>query len=202
MRRSAILCIYLVCCSRVHSSKPTPMNKIIFTNDRFFMSVVGPSGSGKTRLIFSMLASQTFYPKFEKIYYFYKEFQPIFKEMSEKLVIEFVPCLDFQMIKELRNCLLVFDDSCEETYQEKEFVKLALAGRHNNVHCIFVKHNLFHQSKLSRTIDLNTTHIILFNSPRDLQQIDHFGRQLKKMIFYDILTAKQRLNPTAIYWLI
>ena len=66
MRRNAILGIYLVCCSRVHTSKPTPMNKIIFTNDRLFMSVVGPSGSGKTRLIFSMLASQTFYPKFEK----------------------------------------------------------------------------------------------------------------------------------------
>ena len=195
MRRNAILGIYLVCCSRVHSSKPTPMNKIIFTNDRLFMSVVGPSGSGKTRLIFSMLASQTFYPKFEKIYYFYKEFQPIFKEMSEKLVIEFVPCLDFQMIKELRECLLVFDDSCEEIYQEKEFVKLALAGRHKNVHCIFVKHNLFHQSKLSRTIDLNTTHIILFKSPRDLQQIDHFGRQLKKVDFLRDSYTKATSEP-------
>ena len=138
MRKNAILGIYLVCCSRVHSSNPSPMNKIIFSNDRLFMSVVEPSGSGKTRLIFSMFASQSFYPKFEKIYYFYKEFQPIFKEMSEKLVYEFVPCLDFQMIKELRNCLLVFDDSCEKIYQEKEFVKLALAGRHKNVHCIFV----------------------------------------------------------------
>ena len=150
---------------------------------------------GKTRLIFSMLASQTFHPKFEKIYYFYKEFQPIFKEMSEKLVIEFVPCLDFQMIKELRNCLLVFDDSCDEIYQEKKIVKLALAGRHKNVHCIYVKHNLFHQSKLSRTIDLNTTHIILFKSPRDLQQIDHFGRQLKKVDFLRHTYSKATSEP-------
>ena len=35
----------------------------------------------------------------------------------------------------------------------------------------------------SNTIDLNTTHVILFKSPRDLQQIDHFGRQLKQMDF-------------------
>ena len=89
--------------------------------------------------------------------------------------IEFVPCLYFSMIKKLEDCLLVFDDSCEEIYQEKEFVKLAVAGR-QKVHCIFVKHNLFHQSKWSHTIDLNTTPLILFKSPRDLQQIDHFGR--------------------------
>ena len=87
------------------------------------------------------------------------------------------------MIKKLEDCLLVFDDSCGEVYQEKEFVKLAVAGRRKKVDCIFVKHNLFHQSKWSRTIDLNTTHIILFKSPRDLQQIDHLGRQLKKVEF-------------------
>ena len=61
------------------------------------------------------------------------------------------------MIKNLENCLLVFDDSCEEIYQEQAFVKLAVAGRHRKLHCIFVKHNLFHQSKWSRTIDLNNT---------------------------------------------
>ena len=35
------------------------MNKIIFTNDWLFMSVVGPSGSGKTRLICKIFASPT-----------------------------------------------------------------------------------------------------------------------------------------------
>ena len=167
------------------------MNKIIFTNDRLFMALVGPGGSGKTRLIYSMLASPTtFYPPIEKTFYFYKEYQPLFQEMSERLNIEFIPCLDFEMIKNLENCLLVFDDSCEEIYQEQAFVKLAVAGRHRKLHCIFVKHNLFHQSKWSRTIDLNTTHVILFTSPRDLQQIDHFGRQLKQLDF--IREAYQR----------
>ena len=52
--------------------------------------------------------------------------------MAKKLNIEFVPCLDFSMIKNLEDCLLVFDDSCEEIYQEKEFVKLAVAGRHKS----------------------------------------------------------------------
>ena len=41
-----------------------------------------------------------------------------------------------------------------------------------------MKHNLFHQRKWTRTIDLNTTHIILFKSLRDIQQIEYLGKQL------------------------
>ena len=37
---------------------------------------------------------------------------------------------------------------------------------------------MFHQSKWSRTIDLNTTHIIIFKSLRDIQQIEYLGKQL------------------------
>ena len=37
---------------------------------------------------------------------------------------------------------------------------------------------MFHQSKWSRTIDLNTTHIILLKSLRDIQQIEYLRKQL------------------------
>ena len=113
------------------------MNKIIFTNDRLFMALVGSGGSGKSHLIYWMLASPTFYPKkhfIEKTFLFYKENQPLFQNMSERLNIEFIACLDFKMIKNLENCLLVFDDSCEETYQEQAFAKLEVAGRHRKLH--------------------------------------------------------------------
>ena len=162
------------------------MNKIIICNDRLFMGVVGPSGSGKTQLIFNMLLRKTFKPEFEKVYYFYKEWQPIFDEILHKRValnIEFLSNLDFELIKQLENCLLIFDDSCEEIYNSKEFVDLATSGRHKKRHVIYVKHNLYQQSKFSRTIDLNTTHIILFKSPRDIQQIKVFGKQLNNSEF-------------------
>ena len=42
------------------------MNKIIFTTERVFMSVVGPSGSGKTKLIFSMLHIKNILSKIPK----------------------------------------------------------------------------------------------------------------------------------------
>ena len=188
--------VSFVNCSWLYTSQPTSMNKTIFTSDRIFMSLVAPGGSGKTRLIFAMLTSPTtFYPKLQKTYDFYKDYQPLFKEMAEKMNIELAPSLDFEMIKKLENCLLAFDDSCEEIYQEKEFVKIAVAGRHKKIHCIFVKHILFHQSKCPRTIDLNTTHVVLFKSPRDVQQIDHFGRQLNKSVFIRDCHQKATWSP-------
>ena len=75
------------------------------------------------------------------------------------------------------NILLVFDDSCEEIYNDKEFVKLATAGRHKGLDVSYIKHNLFQQSRWSRTIDLKTSHIILLKSPRDIQEFDHLGGQ-------------------------
>ena len=48
---------------------------------------------------------------------------------------------------------------------------------------MYVQHNLFQQSKWSRTIDLNTSHIILFKSTRDIQQLDHLGRQMNNTKF-------------------
>ena len=60
------------------------MNKIISTRDRVFMALVGPSGSGKTDLIFKMLLHKTFYPLLDEIYYFYREDQPIFRDMTIK----------------------------------------------------------------------------------------------------------------------
>ena len=95
-------------------------------------------------------------------------------------------------MRKLENVLLVFDDSCEEIYNDNKFVRLATAGRHRGIEVIYVKHNLFQQSRWSRTIDLNTSHIILFKSPRDVQQLDLLGIQLNvsKFLrsFYELAT--------------
>ena len=57
-----------------------------------------------------------------------------------------------------------------------------------------MKRNLFQQSKYSRTNALNTTHIVLFKSPRDVQQIGLIGRQLNNTQFlrkcYELATKQ------------
>ena len=163
----------------VTQSQVIIMNKIISTKDRLFMSVSGPSGSGKTDLIFQMLKG-TFYPSYNKIFYFYVYDQPKYRSFVSHNIfdIDFIKMSSFEIVNNLRDCMIVFDDTCEEIFIKKDFVKLGTAGRHKNVHVIYVKHNLFQQSKQSRTIDLNTTHLILFKSPRDIQQIDYLGIQL------------------------
>ena len=159
------------------------------------MSIVGPSGSGETELMFHMLQGNSFYQRFEKIYYFHKEFQPLFREMQGSVArIEFINYSGLEITKNLSNCLLIFDDSCQEIFNDKEFVKTATFGRYRKLHVIYVKHNLFHQSKWSRTIDLKTTHIILFKSLRNIQQIEYLGKQLNCLLLlkdaYKLATAE------------
>ena len=99
-----------------------------------YLSIIGPGGSSRARLIFAMLASPTiFIPSFKEPTTFTKKISKLFKEMVEKLSIEFVPCLDFEMINKLENCGLVSDDFCEEIHQ-KELVKIAFAGRRKKNH--------------------------------------------------------------------
>ena len=169
------------------------MNKIISTTDRLFMAVCGPSCCGKTDLIFRMLLENTFSPKFLSIFYFYQHEQPKFKSLEAKLNIQFTKFSSFDLISELENCLLVFDDSGEEIFNDRVF-EIGYSRTSQNISVIYVKHNLFQQSKWSRTIDLNTTHIIFFKSPRDIQQIGLIGRQRNNTQFlkdsYELATKQ------------
>ena len=104
--------------------------------------------------------------------------QQIYVEMEQKLGVIFKKYANLEFLNNLENCLLIIDDSCEEIYNDKEVVKLATAGRHKKINVIYIKHNLYQQSKWSRTINLNTSHIILFKSARDIQQVEFLGEQL------------------------
>ena len=96
--------------------------------------------------------------------------------------LEFVQGVNFEFIDSLKNngtkYLLIFDDSCEEICNSKAFVDIATAGRHRGLSTIYIKHNLFHQSKLGRDVKLQNTHIVLFKSPRDVMQVTTLSTQL------------------------
>ena len=74
--------------------------------------------------------------------------------------------------------LLIHDDSCEDICNSKAFVDIATAGRHRDLSAIYIKHNLFHQSKLGRDVELQNAHVVLFKSPRDVLQVTTLGAQL------------------------
>ena len=74
--------------------------------------------------------------------------------------------------------LLLFDDSCDEILNSKLFVKFATVGRHRGLNTIYIKHCLFHQSKLGRDVEVQNTHIVLFKLSRDVLQINTLSQQL------------------------
>ena len=119
-----------------------------------------------------------FHQNFQQFFSFYQHDYPKFQSLERKLNIQFTKFSSFDLISDLENCLLVFVSSCEEIFIDKKFSNLATSGSHKNLSVIYVKHNLFQQSKWSRTIDLNTNQFIFFKSPRDVQQISLIGRQM------------------------
>ena len=96
--------------------------------------------------------------------------------------LEFVQGVHYEFINSLKNYgskyLLIFDDSCAGNCNSKEFVDIATAGRHRGFSTIYIKHNLFHQSKLGRDVELQNTHIFLLKSSRDVHQVATLRVQL------------------------
>ena len=96
--------------------------------------------------------------------------------------LEFVRGVNIEFIDLLKNngtkYLLILDDSCEEICNSKAFVDIAMAGRHRGLSTIYIKHNLFHQTKLGRDVEIQNTHTILFKSPRDVMQATTLSTQL------------------------
>ena len=90
--------------------------------------------------------------------------------------------VNFEIIDSIKNNgtkhLLIFDVSCEEICNSKALVDIATAGRHRGLSTIYIKHNLFHQSKKGKVVELQNTHIVRFESPRDVMQVTNFSTQL------------------------
>ena len=169
-------------CGRIHFTLPKAMNKIISTKNRVVISVVGPSKTGNSQLIYNWLKIGTLQPKLDTIYFFYQHSQLLYDVVQKEIEnLEFVQGVNFEVIDSLKNNgtknLLFFDDSCE-ICNSKAFVDIATAGRHRGLTTIYIKHNLFHQSKLGRDVELQNTHIVLFKSPRDVMQVTTLSTQL------------------------
>ena len=79
--------------------------------------------------------------------------------MQKKIeTLEFLHGVNFEFIDSLKNngtkYLIIFDKSCDEICNSKPFVDIAAAGRRRGLSTIYIKHNLFHQSKIGRDVGL------------------------------------------------
>ena len=88
--------------------------------------------------------------------------------MQKKIqTLDSVQSVNFEFLDLLQNNgrenLLVSDASREESFHSKSVFDIATARRHRRLTNIYIKLNLFQQSKLGRNVELKNTHIVRFN---------------------------------------
>ena len=91
--------------------------------------------------------------------------------------------VNFEFIDSLKNNgtkhWLIFGASCEKFCISEAFGDFATADRHRGLSAIHFEHNLFHQSKLGRDVELQNTHIVLFKFQRDVMQVKTLSAHLR-----------------------
>ena len=174
------------------------MIKSISTKNRVFISLVGPSEMGESQLFYNWLKIATFQSKFDKKYFFHQHSHPLYDVMQKEIDnIAFVHGVNFEFTDSSKNngtkYLLIFDDSCKQICNSKAFVEITTAGRHRGLSTIYIKHNLFHQTKLGRDVELPNTHIVVFNFLRDVMQVStlsaHLGLGWELVDWYQYATS-------------
>ena len=66
--------------------------------------MVGPSKTVQSQLNYNWLKIETFEPKFDEIYYFYQQYQPLYDVLLEKIEnLEFVQSVDVEFVDTLKN---------------------------------------------------------------------------------------------------
>ena len=133
------------------------MNKLIFSQNCILIFLVGPSDSCERYSINQWLKVGTILPTFGKIYFVYQFPQPLYGVMLNKIENhEFFRGVTFEFVNSLKNngtkCLLIFEDSDAEICNFNDLVHNATADRHRSFSTIYIKHKLFHQSKLGRHV--------------------------------------------------
>lgn len=143
----------------------------------FSMIIAGPSMAGKSQWVANLLRYRDtmISPSPVKTYVCYSEWQPLYNELRD---IEFHQGLiDVETLDSSIPKLIIFDDlmdSCDQKVSQI-FTKHA---HHRNISCVWICQNLFHKDKHMRTMNLNSSYLVLFKNPRDINQISFLSRQM------------------------
>ena len=140
------------------------------------VSLVGPSEAGNLQPKNNWLAIGTFASVFKKNSFLSAIAATLrcYAESIHSLI--FFQLLSFQFVDPFRKngakYLLVFDNSSEKICNSKTFLDEATAGRYRRLSVFYMNHNLVHQSKLGWDVELQNTHIVPFQSLREVMQFD------------------------------
>ena len=123
---------------------------------------------------------ELFSTKPTKVLYCYAIWQPLFQDMKDIQFHEGLATSDeVEAFADGSHVLIILDDLMDSVIQDVQMQRLfTLGSHHKNITVFFINQNLFCQGKCARTISLNCHYVILFKNPRDVHQIQLFGRQI------------------------
>ena len=142
------------------------------------MIVSGPSSSGKT--VFTKQVLNKSDKQFEKIYWFYSEWQDGYKDCPGITFVSGMPSSLDAYLELNGPKAMVFDDMMMQCANSELIAQAFTQKRHHqNLSVILILQNLYCQGKVMRNVHLNTEYVVLFRNPRDKSQFGHLARQLE-----------------------
>ena len=145
----------------------------------FTCTVAGPKVCGKSTFVARMLrhAAAIIDPTPQTFTRCYGEWQFTYATMDlfDEQFEEALPSAS--MLDSARRNLIIIYDLIAET-DERITTLLTIKSHHSNTSLLYLKQNLFHKNKESRTISLNSQYMVVFKNPRDASQMSHLARQM------------------------
>ena len=149
----------------------------------FTCTIAGPTQSGKTLLIKKIITYNTslFDKMPQNILYCYSTWQNNFETFGDIIPkIKFnkgIPDIDEFDPTQIN--IIILDDLMKECEEDSSIQKLfTIDSHHKNISVFFITQNIFSRGKFTRTLNLNSHYLILFNNPRDKLQINTIARQM------------------------
>lgn len=143
----------------------------------FSAIISGPSGSGKTEFVCKLLDVRPFNVDIEDIVICYADWQDAYDRLSKKGCRFVQGMIDPDELDPKVRHLVIMDDLMQ--YDDKRIEQFFVRScHHRNTSCFYIVQNLFCQSKSFRTCSLNCHYMILFKSPRDINQIRILEHQM------------------------
>lgn len=143
----------------------------------FSAIVAGPSSCGKTYWIAKLLQNRhvMINPVPSKTYFCYTEWQPLYDTFED---VEFHKgMIDIDKVDSSIPNLLICDDMMELCNQNiaEVFTK---HSHHRNLSILFLSQNLYQKGQNMRNMNLNSSYLVLFKNPREVNQIGFLARQM------------------------
>lgn len=143
----------------------------------FSLLLSGPSQSGKTYWTIKLIEKcrQKVVPPIDRVVFVYNIWQPHLSQtlrQSSPVPVQFTDSVETIQGRRDVNQLVIIDDHMDCADMEKEVVKFFIKRvHHENLSCAYMVQNLYHASKLHRTISLNANYLWIGANRRAADQI-------------------------------